>query len=262
MGLFKRHGMKTKAQYQLGKMIGNNYSRSKSIKYSTRFEDILKPLNCRLVELEQNLNSINEHPEKQKVVLEILTEIRNTKEEIHRHETNLQCSKNMQAVRSQKTPTIIADHDVWNDCWYDEKRKAYVTFNQGFEKFSNARTRSIQVQYEKETDSSNSGIVVEDEKIQFMYGYPAILIKDQDGNPVWYLMPTMTDEMLTKEIVKARLRPGSYKESVIYETESEQWITIGTKGLSLCEKENEISDELLLYPPVPLEELKKLYNRK
>jgi hypothetical protein len=167
---------------------------------------------------------------------------------------------NMEIVRSEKVPKDIPDHNVWNDCWHDEKRKAFVTFNQRFEKVPNARTRDIQVQYDKETGNLNSGIIMPGEKIQFMYGYPAILSENQDGNPVWHLLPTMTDDMLTKEIVKSRLRPASHEESIIYETESEHWITIGTKGLSICEKENEISDELDLYPPVPLEDLKKLYK--
>ena len=166
------------------------------------------------------------------------------------------------SIRSEKVPKEIPDHNVWNDCWYDEKRKAYITFNKRFEEVPNSRERNIQIQYDKEMGNTNSGIIVAAEKIQLMYGYPAILSKDQDGNPVWHLLPTMTDDMLTKEIVKARLRPVSHEESIIYETESEQWITIGTKGLSICERENEISDELGLYPTVPLEELKKLHRRK
>ena len=77
-----------------------------------------------------------------------------------------------------------------------------------------------------------------------------------------FLLPTMTDDMLTKDIVVARLKPESIQESVLYETESEPWITVGTDGFSMCERENEISDELKIFPPVPIEELKTLYNRK
>ena len=168
---------------------------------------------------------------------------------------------NMVIIRSEKVPSEIADNNVWNDCWYDEKRKAYITLNKRFEDVPNSRTRDIQVQYDREIGNTNSGIIIPEEKIQFMYGYPAILSEDQDGYPVWHLLPTMIDDMLTNEIVKARLRPESHEESVIYETESDQWITIGTKGLSICERENEISDILKLYPPVPIEELKKLYRR-
>ncbi len=230
--------------------------------YISRFEEMLKPLQSELSELEQKLDSIkNDHPDKQKTRLDILTEINNTKQAIENIQKNLDRSITMPITRSDKVPSDIPDHNVWNDCWYDEERKAFVTLNQRLEKVPNARTREIQIQYDKEM-GANFGIILEEEKIEFRYGYPSILRENQDGNPVWFLLPTMKDEMLTNEIVTGRLRPKSNHESVIYETEAEQWITIGTKGLSLCEKENQISDELELYPKVPLEELKSLYGRK
>jgi hypothetical protein len=72
----------------------------------------------------------------------------------------------------------------------------------------------------------------------------------------------MSDNMLTKEIVMARAKPTSNEDSILYETESEQWITVGTDGFRMCERENEITDELNIFPPVPIEELKMLYGRK
>ena len=231
--------------------------------YVNRFEDILKPLQSKLSKLEKKLDSIDDdHPDKQQSTLNVLKEINKTKQDIKNTEKNLECSKEMIHVRSDNVPKDIVDHNVWNDCWYDEERKAFVTFNLRFEEVPNSRTRDIQVQYDKEMNNDNSGIIISEDKIQFMYGYPAILSEDQDGYPVWHLLPTMSNEMLTEEIVKARLKPNTHEESVIYETESEQWITIGTKGLKLCERENEISDELELYPKVPMEELKMLYGRK
>ena len=29
-------------------------------------------------------------------------------------------------VRSNKVPSDIADHNAWNDCWYEESRKALL----------------------------------------------------------------------------------------------------------------------------------------
>jgi len=165
------------------------------------------------------------------------------------------------SIRSEKVPKEIPDHNVWNDCWYDGKRKLYVTYCKYFQEISNARDRPHQMQYEKET-GKNEAVVIIPEDVEFRFGYPAVLQKDSKENPVWYLLPTMTDDMLSKEIVKARLRPASHEDSVLYRTESEQWITIGTEGLRLCEKENEISDELGLYPPVPIDELKTLFGKK
>jgi len=231
-------------------------------KYVQRFGDMLNPLQTRLSELQQNLDSIkDDHPGKQKARLDVLTEINKTKEDIENTRKNLEYSKTIPINRSNKVPKNISDYNVWNDCWYDEERKAFVTFNKYFEESTNARTRDIQLQYDKET-SVNSGIIIEEEKIQFRFGYPAIMQKDSDNKDVLFLLSTLTDDMLTKEIVVARLRPKSLEDSLLYETESEPWIAIGTRGQRLCEKENEISDELGLFPKVPLEELKSLYERK
>ncbi|WP_316506079.1 hypothetical protein [Nitrosopumilus sp.] len=231
--------------------------------YISRFKDMLKPLQSKLSKLETKLDSIDDnHPDKQQSRLNVLEEISKTKQEIQITQKNLECSKTMTVVRSDKVPSDIQDHNVWNDCWYDEERKAFVTFNSRFEEASNSRTRDIQVQYDKEMNNNNSGIIIPEDKIKFRFGYPVIISKNQDDKLVWHILPTMTDYMLTDEIVVGRLRPTSDDNSIIYETESEQWITIGTRGLKLCEKENKISDRLEIYPPVPIEELKLLYNRQ
>ena len=229
--------------------------------YTNRFEEMLKPLQSKLSKLEIKLDSIDDnHPDRQQSRLNVLEEISKTKQEIQITEKNLECSKTMNVMRSDKVPSDIQDYNVWNDCWYDEERKAFVTFNLRFEKVTNSRTREIQIQYDKEMNN-NSGIIISEEKIEFKFGYPAILSENQDDKPVWHILSTMTDNMLTDKIVVGRLRPTSDDNSIIYETESEQWITIGTRGLKLCEKENEISDKLEIYPPVPIEELKTLHNR-
>ena len=109
--------------------------------------------------------------------------------------------------------------------------------------------------------NSNSGIIIEGEKIQFRFGYPVMLQKDSENTDVWYLLPTLTDDMLTEEIVTSKLRPQSPDNAALYRTQSEQWITVGVLGLRLCEKENQISDKLSIFPAVPIEELKALYGR-
>lgn len=230
-------------------------------KYVQRFADMLKPLQSRLSELEQNLDSIqDDHPEKQKARLDVLSEINKTKSHIKNIEKNLRFSKDMSIIRSDKVPENILDHNVWNDCWYDEERKLFVTYCKYFQEIPGAKERTHQIQYSKETE--NNGIVIVPEDVEFRFGYPAVKQADSENNLVWYLLPTLNDDMITSEIVLARLRPESHKDSVLYRTEKERWITIGTTGLILCEKENSISDELGLYPKVPIEELKSLYGRK
>ena len=228
--------------------------------YIPRFEDMLKPLQSKLSKLEIKLDSIDDnHPDKQQSTLNVLEEINKTKQNIKNTEKNLECAKDMSIIRSNKIPKDIQDHNVWNDCWYDEERKLYVTFNEYFVKAQYVWDRPHQKQYSEETGIE--AVIILPEQVEFRFGFPAIIQDDLEEQDTWFLIPTLTDEMLTNEIVKSRLRPKSDKKSILYRTQSEQWITIGTKGLKLCEKENEISDKLQLYPIVPLEELKTLYGR-
>jgi len=229
-------------------------------KHTQRFADMLESLQSRLSELEQNLDSIKDnHPGKQNARLEVLTEINKTRENIENTKKNLEYSKTIPINRSDKVPANIPDHNVWNDCWYDKERKLFVTHNKYFIEIPDAGDRSHQTQYKKET--GNKGIVALSDKVEFRFGYPCVIQTNSKGQDVWFMLPTLTDDMLTKEIVLSRLRPKSQDNAILYETESEQWITIGTQGLRLCEKENMISDELELYPKVPIEELRALHNR-
>ena len=222
---------------------------------------MLEPLQLRLVELENNLNSIkDDHPYKQQARLDVLEEINKIKQDIENVEKNLECSKEMHIVRDDKVPSNVEDHNIWNDCWYDEEKKLFVTYNKHFGTLDDVHQREHQINYSKETN--DDGLVFKEEGVKFIFGYPSIRIDYEDETFVNFLLPTMTDNMLTDIIVKARLRPESNEKSIIYKTKSESWITIGTKGLSICEKENEISDKLELYPKVPMEELKALYGRK
>lgn len=232
----------------------------KNPQYATRFEDALRSLQFRLTNLEQNLNLVNEQQDKQKVVLNILTEIRNTKEEIRNNETNLQCSRKMPSIRSYKVPASIQNNNVWNDCWYDEKRKAYVTHNEYFKKIPDIHETEHQQKYDQEI--GDGGIVVREFKVEFRFGYPACKMHYTDGSSVWFLIPTMTDDMLTKEIVKARLMPESQEEAILYETQSESWIEIGTGKLVLTEREYELGKDSGRYTYAPIEAVKALFNRK
>ncbi|MCE2507196.1 MAG: hypothetical protein J4F36_12180 [Nitrosopumilaceae archaeon] len=146
----------------------------------------------------------------------------------------------------------------WNDCWHDEKRKVYVTHNKYFKGIPNAHTREIQIQYEKE--NNDDGIVIEENRIKFFFGYPAIKLDYDDGASVNFLLPTLTDDMITKEIVKCRLIPKSKEETIVYTTESENWLEFGD-GLKLTDKEYELGMDLGRYSPIPLSALKAASNR-
>lgn len=229
-------------------------------KYVQRFADMLEPLQSRLAELEQNLDSIKyDHPGKQKARLDVLTEINKTKFQIENAKKNLECSRDIPIVRSDKVPENIPDYNVWNDCWYDDKRKAFLVLNSFYEKIPNALTREIQIQYEKET-GRNAEIIIEEDKIQFRYGYPVILRENAKGQPIWHFLPTFTDEMLTKPIIQDKFIPKTESDAVIYETESESWIEI--LGTSITEKEYELACQVVPHlVKTPLEVLKASAGR-
>ena len=228
--------------------------------YANRFENMLKPLQSKLSKLEIKLDSIDDnHPHKQQSRLNVLEEISRTKQEIENIKKNLECSKTMKGIRSDKVPSNVQDHNVWNDCWYDEERKLYVTHCEYFQKIPGAKDRPRQVQYTKET--RNDGIVIVPEDVEFRFGYPAVKQKNSKDQDIWFLLSTVSDHMLTDEMVLSRLKPNSINSALLYYTESEQWITVGTDGFSMCERENEISDKYKVFPPVPIEELRTLYKR-
>ena len=146
----------------------------------------------------------------------------------------------------------------WNDCWYDEKMKVYVTHNEYFKKIPSIHETEHQQKYDQEI--GDGGIVVREFKVKSLFGYPACKINYKDGSSVWFLLPTITDDMLTKELVTARLVPESNDDAIVYETKSEPWLEFGD-GLKLTEKEYELGMDLGRYSPIPLSALKAASNK-
>lgn len=114
------------------------------------------------------------------------------------------------------------------------------------------------MQYEQETD--DDGIVIEENKIRFFFGYPAIKLKYNDGTFVNFLLPTMSDDMITSDIVKARLTPESDSQAIMYNTSSEPWLEFGD-GLKLTEREYLLGFDLGRYVPIPLNALKEAIGK-
>jgi hypothetical protein len=148
----------------------------------------------------------------------------------------------------------------WNDCWYDEERNVYVTHNEYFKKIPGIHETEHQQKYDKEI--GDGGIVVREFKVKSIFGYPACKINYKNGSSVWFLLPTMTDDMLTKEIVKARLMPESAEKEIMYETKTKPWIEVGDGKLILTEKEYELGKDLGRYIHAPIDAVKTLFKQK
>jgi len=209
-------------------------------KYVQRFQEMLSEHNDKLSKLE--------NPE----------EISKLKQNIAGLEKSIECAKVLPVVRDLRVPENIPDHNVWNDCWYDDKRNLYVTFNKYFVDAEYVWKRSHQKQYLKETGID--GVIIIPEQIDFRFGYPTVLQKNSKDENVCFILSTMTDKMLTKEIVKARLNPESLEKAILYQTKSEAWIEV--LDTKLPEREYLLACEFMPYiVKTPMEVLKAISGR-
>jgi len=209
-------------------------------KYVQRFQEMLSEYNDKLSKLE--------NPE----------EISKLKQNIAGLEKSIECAKVLPVVRDPRIPKNIPDHDVWNDCWYDEERKVYVTLNEYFMQGEDAWSRPHQKQYTQETGIE--AVIILPEQIEFQFGYPVMLQKDNKEFPVWFFLQTMKEEMLTKDIVSKRINPKSHEESILYQAEADTWIDV--LNTHLTEKEYLLSCEFMPYlVKTPIEVLKAISGR-
>jgi len=193
-----------------------------------------KMLDGMKLELEQLEDSFDDTVGNQQKRLSALEKISKVKEIIHGLSEAIELTMTQIFFRNPNVPTGIPDKHVWNDCWYDETRKAYITFNEYFYESENARTRDIQKKYEQEL-ITNLGIIIEEEKIQFRFGYPSILQKNSKNQDVWFSLPTLYDEMLTGDIVRGTLQPKTQSKAYLYTSGSDAWINV--LGRYLTEQE-------------------------
>jgi len=181
--------------------------------------------------LEQIESSFDDTAGKQQERLDLIEKISKVKSNITELTQAIEYSKKMEFFRHPNIPSTIPDEHIWNDCWYDEKRNAWVTLNDYFFQSTDARTREIQLKYEQE-NITNVGIIIEEEKIQFRYGLPSILQKDDKEKSTWFSLSTLYDVMLTKEIVKGTFYPEKEEKAYLYTTGDDAWISVLGKYLT------------------------------
>ncbi|MDH3657175.1 MAG: hypothetical protein OEM77_03470 [Nitrosopumilus sp.] len=209
-------------------------------KYIQRFQEMLSEYNDKL--------SKSENPE----------ETSKFKQNITGLEKSIECAKVLPVVRDPRVPKNIPDHSVWNDSWYDEERKVYVTLNEYFMQGEDAWFRPHQKQYTQETGIE--AVIILPKQIEFRFGYPVMFQKDSNEKPTWYLLSTLTEDMLTKEIVKAKFNPILDENSALYRTKSESWIDVLDDHLT--EREYILACEVMPYlVKTPMEVLKAVSGR-
>ena len=192
--------------------------------------------------LEQLENSFDETTGRQQERLQAIEKLAKAKSNIAELTKAIEYSENIEFFRHPNIPNTIPEEHIWNDAWYDEKRNAWVTLNDYFFKLENSRDRDIQIKYETE-NITNVGIIIEEEKIQFRYGLPSILQKNDKGRDTWFALPTLFDVMLTKEIVKGVFYPEIQENAYLYTKGSEAWISV--LGTYLTEQEYLFASEFM-----------------
>ena len=200
------------------------------------FLEVMLQENQKTLEVQESV--FDETAGKQQERLQVLEKINKAKTNISELTKAIEYSSNVEYFRHPNMPQSIPDEHIWNDAWYDEKRKAWVTLNDYFYQLPNAKTRGIQIKYQTE-NISNPGIILEEEKIEFRFGLPSILRKNTKGQDVWYSLPTLFDVMLTKEIVKGTLYSEGIENAYLYTTGSDAYISI--LGRYLTEQEYEFA---------------------
>ena len=177
---------------------------------------------------------------KQQERLSVLEKINKAKTAIEELTKAIEYSKNTEYFRHPNIPQSIPDEHVWNDAWFDEPRKAWVTLNTHFMNFPNASDRNIQQKYISD-NIANPGVIIEEERIEFRFGLPSFLTKDSKNRPIWYAWPTLYDVMLSQEMVKGKLYSFNEKEAYLYTVGSDAYISI--LGRYLTEAEYEFAKE-------------------
>ncbi len=137
---------------------------------------------------------------------------------------NLECAKAMPFVRSARVPAHIQLAHVWNDCYYDEKRKMFVTFR----RFPNGVGRETRAKQDG-LGYVGEGMAFGWKDVRFRYGYPTVTAKDKNGLYCSSLLCTMSEEMITEDLVISLFRihddlGRSDLDTVYYETEAKRWI--------------------------------------
>ena len=126
--------------------------------------------------------------------------------EIKRLEKQKNHIATMPIVIANCVPENISPEYIWNDAWYDEERDVYFTHSKivvynlyGTENFLDDSLTA---------EATDYGALIPAKNVIYAYGYPCVRLTHQHGQSIMPLA-TMTEEMLTTELVNANI--GSYE---------------------------------------------------
>ena len=151
-------------------------------------------------------------------------QLEDMEKEIARLEKQILHIEKMPIIRANCVPNNIPNEFAWNDCWYDAERGRYFTASKSmFMLFGEGKFLECQI----EKTATDYAYIMPERFIVITYGYPAVRKTEEKGQRMLFL-PTMTEEMLTDEIVCSRIEayhwftihPERFESQVFYETDA------------------------------------------
>jgi hypothetical protein len=111
----------------------------------------------------------------------------------------------------------------WNDVVYDEKNDIYIVYNKFFttNPFYHNTKSTLKWKHLYGDDAviiPTISLVDGSKVVEFHHGYPAVKL-GSDEDPVWFLLPTITEKMLTDEMIRDMLHLDKSRPRIAYETE-------------------------------------------
>ena len=117
---------------------------------------------------------------------------------------------------NSKIPANIPKEKIWNNTWYDEEFRAYVSLNENLKKEYDYKTELYE-KYLKKTGID--AFVVKKELVEMIHGYPGIIHPTNKKELNRHrLLPTIPEKELTEELVDARIR-RVFAGDIKYDTE-------------------------------------------
>ena len=163
--------------------------RENRIKIFSEKADNLKP---KIKSLEKQLDDSKGQKEKLKVLTKI-GELRNN--QILYQSIADSGKEKIPMFHDPRVPQNIPKENVWNDCYYDENWKGFVTFNEEYIK--NGKTlRESEINKKFQKEINNGGMIISEQFVIFIQSYPAKI----NSKGTKFLIPTIKQEMITKQL--------------------------------------------------------------
>ena len=157
-----------------------------------------------LDEENQKLNSIaSDDPDKTNKILETAELTKVLHDIVEMYEKYLKAIPNIMFNRSKKIPKDVPNHLCWNDCWVDVESDCFVTLNNLWNQDFYKENDNAKKFYET-NKIPNAYAIPANTFIKFIDGYPTFPIRYGENDTRYVLIPTMTDEMLTDNMISKK----------------------------------------------------------